>query len=275
MFETIVFLAAPLTICLLLVGVLGYFGNHILTRGIIFVDIALAQIASLGAMLGILMGLSAESTATSIFSLVFTLSIISIPSLIKDKDINIPQEAIIGILYGLSLAIGIILADKIPGGSNFIKKTLTGSILWVTWEDVLVSLLLFAVIGGIHYKYFEKFTTLSEQYSDGIIGESLKYFELVFFVTFGIVVVKSVEIGGIFVVFAFLIAPAAIAILFTDDWKKRIAISWLSGFVGAALGIILSYRYNLPNGPTIVCTLGLILVLVGAFKKMFGVKLSN
>ena len=123
MLDTISYLLAPMTVCVLLAGILSYFGNHILTRGIIFIDIALAQIAALGTMIGLLLGLAEGSLAVELVSLVFTLVIISIFALTKFEKQVIPQEAIIGIIYGLGLGIAMLLAEKIPGGSNYITKT--------------------------------------------------------------------------------------------------------------------------------------------------------
>ncbi|OQX88455.1 hypothetical protein B6D60_02205, partial [candidate division KSB1 bacterium 4484_87] len=139
MIENIIFLAAPITISVLLAGILSYFGNHILTRGIIFIDIALAQIAALGTMIGLLAGLAEGSTGVELVSLIFTLAVISIFALTKFEKQVIPQEAIIGIIYGLGLGLAMLLAEKIPGGSNYITKTITGNILWVTWGDVISS----------------------------------------------------------------------------------------------------------------------------------------
>lgn len=252
-----------------MVGILSYFGNHILTRGIIFIDISLAQIAALGTMIGILIGLGAESYTTVIFSFVFTIAIVSLFPILNFKKDGIPEEAIIGIAYGLSLALSLILAEKIPGGSNFIKKTFTGNILWVTWREILTSFLLFLGIGIVHKFYIKNFIAVSAGLAENWNKTKVILTDLLFFVTFTIVIVKSVAIGGIFVIFSFLIAPASIAALFADSWKYKILLSWAAGFIGSVIGIFVSYYWDLPNGPTIVCVLGVLLMSAVSYKKLF------
>ena len=151
MFENLLFLAAPLTASILLAGILGYFGNHILSRGIIFIDIAIAQIAALGTMIGLLLGFAEDSFSVQFISYGFTLLILSLFALTKFRKQIIPQEAIIGIIYCLGLGLAMLLAERIPGGSNFITKTITGNILWVTWKNVISCLILFSVIAIIHF----------------------------------------------------------------------------------------------------------------------------
>lgn len=269
MLDTFIYLLPPFTICFLMVGILSYFGNHILSRGIIFLAIALAQIPALGTMIGILIGLGAESYATAIFSLIFSLIIVSIFPLLRFEKDGIPVEAVIGITYGLALALSMLLAEKIPGGSNFISKTLSGNILWVTWREILISLAVFLGVGAVHLVWGRKFIMISDGREDQLPKGGKFRFDFLFYITFGIVIVKAVPIGGIFIIFTFLIAPASIAAFFAESWKWKILISWIVGFFGSVLGILISYYLDLPNGPTIVCTLGIILIVSWIFKKLF------
>ncbi|NOZ63170.1 MAG: metal ABC transporter permease [Calditrichaeota bacterium] len=268
MIENIIFLAAPITISVLLAGILSYFGNHILTRGIIFIDIALAQIAALGTMIGLLAGLAEGSTGVELVSLIFTLIVISIFALTKFEKQAIPQEAIIGIIYGLGLGLAMLLADKIPGGSNYITKTITGNILWVTWSDVISSAILIAIVAVIHFIFRKQFIAISESKENlpFSIGR-VRIYELIFYITFGFVVVKAVPIAGIFLIFVLLIAPTAIATLFTQKWVNRFAWSWVIGILGSIIGIYFSYDLNISNGPAIVTLLG-VTVFVLAFVKI-------
>ena len=270
MLDNLIFLSAPIAACILLAGILSYFGNHILSRGIIFIDIAVAQIAALGTMMGLLLGFAEESFAVELSSYVFTLIIISIFALTKFKKQTISQEAIIGIIYCIGLGLALLLAERIPGSSNYITKTITGNILWVTWTQVLYSSLLFAGIGVIHFFFRKRFTRIS----DFCLSDELPYnirkvrqFELIFYITFGIVIVKAVPIAGIFLVFILLVAPTAAVTLFTQNWKKRFIWSWVIGFVGSVFGVYISYVFNISNGPAIVCILG-ILVFILAFVKL-------
>lgn len=270
MIDNLIFLSAPIAICVLLAGILSYFGNHILSRGIIFIDIAIAQIAALGTMIGLLIGFAEGSVLVQLISYVFTLIIISVFALTKFKKQIIPQEAIIGIIYGLGLGLALLLAEKIPGASNYITKTITGNILWVTWDIVFYCFLIFAGIAIIHIIFRKKFLQISNAH-DGMpfSAGKVRLYELIFYITFGIAIVKAVPIAGIFLVFILLIAPTAAATLFTQNWKKRFIWSWIIGFIGSVTGIYISYSLDISNGPAIVCFLG-ILVFILAFVKLLG-----
>jgi len=275
MLDNLVFLAAPITACIMLAGILGYFGNHILSRGIIFIDIALAQIAALGTMIGLLLGFAEESLSVQIISYAFTLVIIALFALTKFRKQVIPQEAIIGIIYCLGLGLAMLLAERIPGGSNFITKTITGNVLWVTWKNVLSCFILFAIIAIIHLFFQKSFIRISGS-NDGLPYSpgKTRLFELLFYVTFGIVIVKAVPVGGVFLIFTLLIAPTATATLFTQKWRARFIWSWIIGVLGSFSGIYISYSMKISNGPAIVCLLGLIAFLL-AFLKLLSKKFRS
>lgn len=268
MLDNLIFLAPPIAACVILAGILSYFGNHILTRGIIFIDIAIAQIAALGTMTGLLLGFAEESFAIQIVSYGFTLIVISLFAVLKSKKMEISQEAIIGILYCVALGLALLLAEKIPGGFNYITKTITGNILWVTWKQVLYTFLVVVVVGIIHIFFSKKFIEISENIRDKKGAENKRFLELLFYITFGFVIVKAVFIQGIFLVFILLIAPAAIVRLFTANWKQRFIWSWVIGILGSLIGIYISYEYNISNGPAIVCLLGFF-VFLAAFIRIF------
>lgn len=267
MLENLLFLAPPIVACILFAGILSYFGNHILSRGIIFIDIAVAQIAALGTMIGILLGYSEESISVQLISYGFTIIVITAFALIKAKREILPREAIIGIFYCIALGTALLLAEKIPGGSNFITKTITGNILWVTWNNILYCAILVAIIGIINFLLGKKIKEITfssnntKYYSPGD-----KIIDLVFYITFGIVIVKSVQIQGIFLVFILLIAPAATVSLFTQNWTKRIIWSWITGAIGSSAGIYISYIYDISNGPAIVCLLGITFFILTFFR---------
>jgi zinc/manganese transport system permease protein len=268
MIDNLLFLSAPITISILMAGVLSYFGNHILSRGIIFIDIAVAQIAALGTMIGLLLGFAEESLNVQIISYSFTILIISLFALTKFKKQVIPQEAIIGIIYCIGLGLAMLLAEKIPGGSNFITKTITGNLLWVTWGKVLNCLIMFLVIGIIHIIFWKHFIQISDRNNNLPYSPwKTRTFELIFYITLSVVIVKAVPVGGVFLVFTLLIAPAAAATLFTQSWKKRFLWSWIIGTIGSILGMYLSYTMNISNAPAIVTLLGATVFLL-AFGKL-------
>ncbi|MCP4723991.1 MAG: metal ABC transporter permease [bacterium] len=267
MLETITFLAAPIAGCIVMAGILSYFGNHILTRGLIFIDIALAQIAALGTMIGLLMGFTEDTISVEMVSLLFTMIIITIFALTKFEKQVIPQEAIIGIIYGLGLGLAWLIAEKIPGGSNFLTKTITGNILWITWGKVLAFFILFLLIAFIHYFFRKPFIRISESRKNLPYSiKKVRIYELIFYLTFSIVVVRTVPVGGIFLVFTLLIAPTAIATLFTQKWINRFIWSWIIGIAGSLAGVFVSYNMNISNGPAIVCLLGIMVFVMSLIK---------
>jgi zinc/manganese transport system permease protein len=265
--ETLLFLSTPLAASILLAGLLGYFGTHILARGIIFIDIALTQIASLGIMIGLLIGFAEESVKIQLLSYAFTLLIAGSFAFLKTKGLFIPLEAVIGIVYCIGLALALLLAEYLPGGSIYITKSISGNILWVTWKKVLNLALLFVGLVGLHVLFGNTYTRLS---GNGTGGPDMRtgdrLVNLLFYSTFGIIVVKAVMIGGIFLVFTLLIAPSVAAGLYVKSWKARLAWSWIIGGTGAMAGILLSYYLNLPNGPVIVCLLGLVVIGLALLK---------
>lgn len=277
MIDNLLFLAAPIAASILLAGILSYFGNHILSRGIIFIDIAVAQIAALGTMIGLLMGFAEVSINVQLMSYLFTIIIISLFALTKFQKQVISQEAIIGIIYCIGLGIAMLLAERIPGGSNFISKTITGNLLWVTWDSVLGCLLIFMIIGIVHLFFRKQFILISDT-KNGLPFSLWKTraYELVFYITFSIVIVKAVPIGGVFLVFTLLIAPTAAATIFTQSWKKRFIWSWIIGIIGSVAGMYLSYTMNISNAPAIVTLLGVTVFLL-AFGKLVvkRIKASN
>jgi zinc/manganese transport system permease protein len=266
--DTLLFLSTPMVAGVLLALMLGYFGSHILRRGIIFIDIAIAQLAALGTMIGLILGFAEESLQVQLFSYLLTLFIIGGFAFLKPKATPIPTEAIIGIIYCIGLALAILLAEKIPGGSNYITKTITGNILWVTWKKVINLGLLFAGIGVIHGWLGKSFNQISDEVCNGnqAFTIKLKLMNLIFYITFGVVVVKAVLIGGIFLVFTLLIAPATAAALFFQNWKNRLIFSWSLGVIGTVSGILLSYSMNISNGPAVVCLLGILVFTLALVK---------
>ena len=211
-------------------------------------------------MIGLLLGFADESFGLQMVSYAFTIIIIGVFAFTKFANQKIPQEAYIGIIYCLGLGLALLLAERISGGSNYISKTITGNILWTTWKDVLISFILFGIIGVFHYFFQKPFRSISNDPAHGDSLKKTRLYDMLFYMTFGIVIVKAVPIGGVFLIFILLIAPAASITLFTQSWKKRLIGSWIIGAVGSVIGIFLSYSLNISNGPAIVCLLGLLTV---------------
>jgi zinc/manganese transport system permease protein len=265
------FLLAPFAACLILVGILGYFGLHILRRKVIFVDLALAQIAALGVVVAFMFDHEPGSYASLSFSLAATILGAALFAWTRTRRERVPQEAIIGITYVIATAATIIVADRAPEGAEHIKELLAGSILWVSWPTVITDLVVCAAVGLIHFYFRRQFILISEDPEQAFTrGMRVRWWDFFFYVTFGVVITLSVQIAGVLMVFAYLVAPAIIAIASSDRWAWRIAIAWSVGLVASVAGLIASYRWDMPSGPAIVCALGLLLVLFAAWRRWVG-----
>ncbi|MCB1035128.1 MAG: metal ABC transporter permease [Acidobacteria bacterium] len=265
MLDIFAFLAAPFAACLVLVGILGYLGLHVLLRKVIFVDLALAQIAAMGAVVAFVFGHEPGSPASFTFSLCAAFLGAAIFAATRARRERVPQEAIIGITYVVASAATILIADRAPEGAEHIKELLAGAILWVTWPVVVRDLLVCAAVGLFHWFFRHRFAQISEHperaFEEGL---SVRWWDFLFYLSFGVVITVAVEIAGVLMVFAYLVAPAIIALAASDRWSSRLGIAWILGLAASALGLGASYRWDLPSGPAIVCALGLFLVLFAA-----------
>lgn len=269
MIEMLQFMAAPFAACLILIGIHGYLGLHVLLRKVIFVDLALAQIAALGAVVALVEGHEPGSAASFAYSLGATVLGALVFSLTRARyeDSKVPQEALIGITYVIASAAAILVADRAPEGAEHIKELLAGTILWVTWPTVIKDLVIYAAVGLFHYVFRRRFIRISEDPEGAFdAGVRVRLWDFLFYLSFGVIITLSVEIAGVLMVFSYLVAPAIIALGSSDRWGVRIALAWGVGFLASALGLIASYQADLPSGPAIVCTLGLFLVIFAGWR---------
>ncbi|MSO46404.1 MAG: metal ABC transporter permease [Acidobacteria bacterium] len=267
------FLAAPFVASLVIAGIHAYLGVHVVERGVIFVDLSLAQIAAFGATIALLMpwsGGDPHGNAAYWTSLAFTVIGAGIFAMIRGHRAHIPQEAIIGISYAVASAATILAISKSTSEAEHLKDMLVGNILAVSWTEVWQTAVLYAVIGAFHYIFRRRFLAISldpeRAESEGI---SLRLWDFLFYASFGFVVTRSVSIAGVLLVFCYLIVPSVGAMLYSDHIGKRLAIGWSMGAVVSALGVYLSLRLDLPTGATIVCTFGLILIIMAAVRPLF------
>lgn len=265
--DFLLFMAGPFTACLVMVGIHAYLGIHVLARGVIFVDLALAQIAALGRTLAFLAGYELDSWEAYFLSLAAAFSGAAIFSLTRLRQRQIPQEAVIGITYAVAAAAGVLAIDQAPHGAEHLKDLLVGSILWVTWPQVLEISALYALIGLFHWIFRERFLALSADEAEAVRrGWSVRLWDFIFYASFGLVITSSVQIAGVLLVFSFLIVPAVCGSLFAEGLARRLGIGWGVGFAVSAIGCSLSYAADLPTGATVVCTFGLVLVLLGMMR---------
>lgn len=252
----------PLLACLLLPGLLVYLGLHIVRREIIFVDLALAQVAALGTCLGILMHYEPSSWESYALSLAFTLAGAAIFTLTRTHNRHVPQEALIGIVYVVTAALGILLLSRSPEGNEELRRTLIGEVLLVTPEQVLRTFALYLGIGVVHYLCRKKFLAISFDADRAAAeGISVRWWDFLFYAMFGWVVTSFVQIGGVLLVFSFLIVPAVCANFLAEALGRRLIVGWAIATVSSVAGLCISYALDLPTGAAIVCTLGAALLL--------------
>jgi len=266
------FLAAPFVASLILTGIHAYLGVHVVERGVIFVDLSLAQIAALGATIALLLPITGGDPHSPLaywVSLAFTFLGAFVFSTIRSRRARIPQEAIIGICYAVASAAAILAMSKATSESEHLKDMLVGNILAVSWTEVGKTAALYGAIGLFHYIFRHKFLAISmnpkKAEADGV---SIRFWDFLFYASFGFVVTSSVSIAGVLLVFCYLIVPSVAAMLYSASIGRRLAIGWTMGTVVSALGVYLSLKLDLPTGATIVCTFGLALIIMAAVKPL-------
>ena len=268
--DVLAFLSVPFVASLVYTGILAYLGVHVVERGVIFVDIALAQLAALGATVAVLFGMDVHGGGAYAVSLIFTLLGAVIFSTVKSRSGRIPQEAIIGITYAVASAAAILAMSKAVGETEHLKDMLVGNILVVSWPEVGRAALLCALIGAFHYAFRRRFLLISiDPKAAAAQGISVGWWDFLFYLSFGFVVSSAVAVAGVLLVFCYLIVPSVGAILFADSIGKRLAIGWAMGAVVSGLGVYLSLVLDLPTGATIVCTFGAALLLMAAARVLF------
>src|SRR5712692_3446695 len=261
--EILEFLKWPLLASLIIAGIHAYLGVHVVERGVIFVDLALAQIAALGATIGILLGMDPHGSGSYWISLGFTLLGAAIFAVARTRRGHIPQEAFIGITYAVASAATILVMSKATGETEHLKDMLVGNILAVSKEVVWRTAVLYAVIGLFHYIFRKNFLLIStDAKAAEAKGLSIRFWDFLFYASFGFVVTRSVGIAGVLMVFCYVIVHTVGAMLFADRIGPRLAIGWTMGTLVSALGGYLSVLLDLPTGATIVCTFGSVLILM-------------
>jgi zinc/manganese transport system permease protein len=270
------FALSALGLCLLLTGILSFFGYHVVRRGVIFVDLALAQVASLGVCVGFLIGWGeSRPVATFLLSLAFTLLGALLFSWFRGRR-ALPIEALIGVTYAGAMALSLIVLEKSATGSEELKEMLVGSILTVPTQTLALAAGLFAVVGAIlrlARRPLFAITEAPEEARDR--GLKVWFWDFLFYTAFGVVVTFSVRVAGVLLVFAFLIVPSLASLLALPGssaagaWK-RVAFGWGFGTVGCLAGLEASLRLDWSAGPSIVAAFILLLALTGVYARLRG-----
>jgi zinc/manganese transport system permease protein len=226
--------------------------------------------AALGSTVAILAGSAPGSTMSYLYALGFTTIGAALFALTRTHEKGrVPQEAIIGIVYVVASAAAILVADRVPGGGEAIKDILVGSLLWVTWPAILKMAAAYAILGVFHFVLRHRFLTISFEPETALAkGWSIRWWDFWFYLSFGVVITLSVPIAGVLLVFSFLVVPAAAAFQFTSSQKHLAIASWLTGVLASATGLAVSFKYDLPTGPVIVCAFGLMLLLAFGLRRL-------
>jgi zinc/manganese transport system permease protein len=256
---------APFLMCLVLTGIHAYLGIHVIAREVIFVDIAMAQIAALGATAAFLGGFDLDSRVSWASALGCTLLGAVVLTLTRSRQRHVSQEAVIGVIYAVSAAAAVLLADRAPHGAEHVRAMLVGNILTVRPDEVARVAVLYAGVGLVHWLCRRPLLLISLR-PDAAFREGwrVRWWDLLFYATFGVVVASSVRIAGVLLVFSYLIVPALAGIVVGGSTAARLVIGWLFGAVVSVLGIAGSAALDLPTGATVVCAFGLALIVLWA-----------
>jgi zinc/manganese transport system permease protein len=261
----------PFLMCLVLTGIHAYLGLHVIAREVVFVDIALAQIAALGATAAFLWGYDLDSWGSYAIALTFTILGASVFALTRSRERRVSQEAIIGVVYAVSAAGAVLVADRTPHGVDHLRSMLVGSILSVRSSEVVKVACLYAVIGLFHWLCRRPFLLIStnpdKAYEE---GWRVRAWDFLFYASFGVVVTSSVRIAGVLLVFSYLIVPTLAANLLGGSVGKRLAVAWGFGTFVSVVAMAASAILDLPTGATVVCAFGLILLVLAVVTRMTG-----
>lgn len=254
--EVIQFLAAPFVMCLLLAGMHCYLGLHVLARGVVFVDLSLAQVAAFGTTLALLIDPEHSSQTGILVSLTCAFLAAALFTAAKKVENKISQEALIGMTYAFASAAIVIVVDRLAHGTEHLKEALVGQILWVSWKEVIKTLIIYTIVGMVHWIYRKQFLNSSFQNKSQPL-----YWDFLFYALFGIVITTSTPVAGVLLVFSYLIVPAVLSSLFFKTLPAKLYFGWITSSLLSLIGMWISYKWDLPVGAVLVVLLTLIPIL--------------
>ncbi len=271
MMDIVMLFAWPFAALLVITAIHAYLGLHVVQREVIFVDLSLAQIAALGASIAVLAGLDLHGIGAYLYSLGFTLIGAAFFAFTRSDKNDVPQEAVIGIVYAVSAAAAIMIMDRLPEGAEHLKHIMVGNLLAVTPSEVIKMAGLYAVVGLLHWYWSASLLLISADPEKARReGYNLRLWDFLFYGTFGLIVTVSVPIVGVLLVFSYLIVPGVAALLFFNSLRSRLVFAWGMGALVSVIGMGISFWLDSPTGATIVCTFGGALGLLAAGRAAFG-----
>jgi len=270
MLPIIQILGLPFLACILMSSILGYLGTHVLKREVIFIDIALAQIAAVGSIAAH-MAFEAHGDSPTAYLCSFSCVLLAAGfyAFVRSRIFQISLEAVIGISYAIAAAAVLFLVGIAPGGHVHIQHVLSGSLLWVGWRQIIVSLVVFSAVGVCFYFIRKPIAEISNSYQKGAV-KNLKvvFWDFIFYALLGVVITLSVQIAGVVVVFAYLIIPATISAVFSTRLRLQLAIVWVTAIIASLGGLLFAYQCDFSIGPAIAMFLGCELIIVGLIRKL-------
>lgn len=270
------FVQVGILVSLVLAGIHAYLGFHVVSRGVIFVDLSLAQAAAFGYVVAILAGVGEHSARSYFISLSFTLLAALLISISRTKDERIPQEAFIGIIYGGFAALSVLALSHHAEGMEIIQEIANGSILTCTIPELVTITVLYGLVGLLHYALRKQFFFISENRAAAIAsGMNVLFYDFIFYSTFGLIVTSSVHIAGVLLVFSFLVIPPVTALFFTRSKGKRLAIGWAVAVIGSLAGIHFSLFLDYPAGPSIIVALIFLMLMAVGISRLAANKLPT
>ncbi|MBL0169486.1 MAG: metal ABC transporter permease [Gemmatimonadaceae bacterium] len=260
----------PLAACLLLPPLLVYLGLHVVKREVIFVDLALAQVATLGTCVALLMGYDFHDRISFWISLGVTFGAAALFSWSRSSQKRpVPQEAIIGITFVVAAAGVILMLSRVAGGKEELEHLLTGDILNVTALEVMQRAGVFVLLALFFATFHKRFALISSNPDEAFAGGMrVRLWDFLFYAAFAIVVVSFVRVAGVLLTFAYLIVPAVCAVMLAQRWMSRLTVGWVIAAAASLLGLTASYQMDLPTGAAIVCASGLLLILVSMYASL-------
>jgi len=257
---------------LVLAGLHAYLGFHIVRRGVLFVDLALAQMAALGVALGVVLGVEHNDLVSNLLALGMTFVGAALFAWLRGRSRNVPLEAFIGIVFATAQAAVFLILEKTPAGPEHLKETLVGSLYTISPGHLAVVAALYAMLGVVHFVLRKPFFEItSDAHGAHAGGRRVFFWDFLFYMTFGLVVTLSVPIAGVLLVFGLLVIPAVAGVMATGRTGLALGIGWIFGFVGCVVGLMFAVNLDFPAAPSILVTLTLMLLvhglIVGAVRK--------
>ena len=253
--QLVMFFVMQLALIAVVLVLHTYMGLHIIRRGIIFSDLVLDQLAAFGVVAGVAPGIRYGTPLSYVCAFAAVLLGSVLLACAAPRHAHVPREAAIGILYGMALTASLMLADKMRDGGIYFGKTLSGSMLWVSWRLIGVTVIVYLLLGIVHYLVRKPIMQLTDAPQD---LHYRRIWDFLFFLTQGVITILIVPVAGVLLAYGFLMIPAAVGTLFSREWGRAMLIGWLAGMGGCTVGIAASYRYDLPYGPTLLISMSII-----------------